>query len=47
MDSRPESPTCWGVWRGDPQQVGDSNTVTLRNPKEPLSSTEGGEKGNF
>ena len=24
-----------GVWRGAPQQVGDSNTVTLRNPKEP------------
>ena len=24
-----------GVWRGNPQQVGDSNTVTLRNPKEP------------
>jgi len=24
-----------GVWRGNHQQVGDSNTVTLRNPKEP------------
>jgi len=33
-----DSPTCWGRGGKDPQQVGESNTLTPRNPKEPLQS---------
>jgi hypothetical protein len=53
VNSEPESPTCWGLSRRPPpQQVGDSDTVTLRNPKEPsltlreiLETTGGGMSG--